>query len=183
MKTREKYEVLVVDLDDSLIAGDVSRDQILWYLKRHPLRIIPTLLALVTSRAALKDRIAQEHPVIPDQLHYRQSVIDLIKRDRALGIKTALVSATNDRLIQAISTFVGLFDVAIGSSAHELVKGSGKLDRIRREFDHRPFAYVGDTDIDLLVWRGATKAYVVNPDESLEKRVLALGVTYEILHD
>ena len=75
--------VLVVDLDDTLVATDLLCEKILALLKQDPVRCMLVPFWLARGKAHLKQRLAENVEVDPACLPYREPVLDLIRRERS----------------------------------------------------------------------------------------------------
>ncbi|MFC3057465.1 UbiA family prenyltransferase [Paenirhodobacter populi] len=160
---------LVVDLDGTLIRTDMLFETF-WLRSSQdwttPFRLLPDLLK---GRAALKDRLAGQVEVDPAALPYNPEVIELLERWRAAGGRTALVTASSQRIADRIAAHLGLFDEVHGSSAVENLKGPRKAAFLDRHFGQGGYAYVGDSRADLGVWPSATAIYTVDSRPSVRR--------------
>lgn len=164
------HGVLVVDLDGTLLRSDMlfesfwsafARD---W---RSPLR---ALVALSGGRAALKRHLAGASAIEPARLPYDPQVIAFIEDWRRSGGRTALVTASDQRLAEAVAAHLGLFDEIHGSDGSLNLKGDRKGRFLEERFGANGFAYMGDSAADLQVWRRAAQAITVNAPASLCRR-------------
>lgn len=167
---------LCVDLDGTLIAGDLLWESFFRLLRQRPLDMPRLPLWLCSGRAALKHRIAERVRVDPAGLAFRPEVLAFLEREKARGRRILLVTASNETLARAVADHVGLFDEVIASDARTNLKGAVKRDALLAKFPGG-FDYIGDSPADLAVWPAAGKAYVVAPHPRLAARAQALCTT------
>ena len=167
--------ILVVDLDDSLVRTDMLVESLCSALATRWERIFGAGFALLRGRAALKAALAEENTVNIRRLPYDAAVLDRVKTARAAGIKTALVTATNQNLAEAIADHLGLFDEVHGSSATLNLKGARKAAFLVERYGRGGFDYIGDSAADLAVWAEARGRITVNIGAGLKSKVDAMG--------
>jgi 4-hydroxybenzoate polyprenyltransferase/phosphoserine phosphatase len=157
----EHIEALFVDLDGSLIPTDLLHEAFLDLLMTRPLSAVATLDALRHGRLAFKRALGQRYSMNPALLHYRSSVIEIIRRFQEKKIPVILLSASLDSWVKRIARHLGIFDAALGSDQENL-KGSAKLQVIHK-LGYRHFGYIGDHEADHPVWKECKLAIAVNP--------------------
>jgi len=153
--------VLCVDLDGTLIRGNVLLECVFVLLKTRPVALFQLPFWLLSGRASFKRRVAAGIHFNPSRLAYRQPVLDLLHQEKANGRRIALVTAADRKLGEAISSYLGLFDEVYASDGKVNLKGAHKAEFLTRHFAQTGFEYVGDSSADLEVWRNASGAYVV----------------------
>ena len=172
---------LVVDVDDSLVRGDLLWEQIASLLLRRPM-LAPLLpLWLLGGRAAFKARLARAVPLDVESLPLRPSVLDLITSARRDGRRVVLATASHELVARELGRRVGTDDVLATTDELNL-KGDVKAAAIRARVGG-PFDYVGDSAADLATWRDAARCFVVNPGPRLLARVRGIDPTAEALRD
>src|SRR5205807_5995533 len=161
---RELSPVLCVDLDGTLIRGNVLWECVLVLLKTHPAMLLWLPLWLLKGRAYLKRQIAARIHLNPARLPYRQQVLDLLREEKSNGRNIALVTAADRQVAEAVSSYIGLFDEVHASDGQLNLKGSNKAAFLARHFSETGFEYIGDSAADVEVWRRARGAYVVGTE-------------------
>ena len=176
---REARPVLCVDLDGTLIRGNLLWECVLVLFKTHPFTLLRIPFWLVWGRAYLKRQLAARAHLDPSQLPYRQQVLDLLRREKAAGRSLALVTAADRELAESIAHYLGVFDEVHGSDGRVNLKGTNKAELLSQRFYETGFEYVGDSAADVEVWRCASAAYVVGTESRAEQAaaVTALKVT------
>ncbi|MGA2456390.1 MAG: UbiA family prenyltransferase [Terriglobales bacterium] len=161
--------VLCVDLDGTLIRGNVLWECILVLLKTSPIALLLLPFWLLSGRASLKRKLAARIHLNPACLPYRQQVLDFLQHEKANGRRIALTTAADRELAEAISRYLGLFDEVHASDGHLNLKGANKAAFLAERFAQTGFDYVGDSAADVEVWRNARAAYVVGTEARAEQ--------------
>ena len=76
-------------------------------------------------------------------LPYDDAVIDYIKAWRDSGGRTALVTASDNKIAQEIGTHLKLFDEVHGSDGTENLKGARKARFLVEVYGDKQFSYMG----------------------------------------
>jgi 4-hydroxybenzoate polyprenyltransferase/phosphoserine phosphatase len=156
--------VLCVDLDGTLIRGNVLWECVLVLLKTRPITLLLLPFWLLAGRASLKHHVAARTHLNPARLPYRQQVLELIQQEKEIGRRIALVTAADRELAEAIAGYLGLFDEVHASDGKLNLKGANKAAFLAQHFAQTGFEYVGDSAADVEVWRNARAAYVVGTE-------------------
>jgi 4-hydroxybenzoate polyprenyltransferase/phosphoserine phosphatase len=161
--------VLCVDLDGTLIRGNVLWECVLVLLKTRPITLLLLPFWLLAGRASFKQKLAARIHLNPACLPYRQQVLNLIRQEKATGRRIALVTAADRELAETISSYLGLFDEVHASDGELNLKGANKAVFLAQHFVQTGFEYVGDSAADVEVWRNARAAYVVGTQARAEQ--------------
>ncbi|MGB0107312.1 MAG: UbiA family prenyltransferase [Terriglobales bacterium] len=156
--------VLCVDLDGTLIRGNVLWECILVLLKASPIALLLLPFWLLSGRASLKRKLAARVDLNPACLPYRQQVLDFLQQEKANGRRIALTTAADREIAETISSYLGLFDEVHASDGHLNLKAANKAAFLAEHFAQTGFDYVGDSAADVEVWRKARSAYVVGTE-------------------
>jgi 4-hydroxybenzoate polyprenyltransferase/phosphoserine phosphatase len=161
--------VLCVDLDGTLIRGNVLWECVLVLLKTRPITLLLLPFWLLSGRASLKHKLASSIHLDPARLPYRQQVLHLLQQEKAAGRRIALVTAADRELAENISSYLGFFDEVHASDGQLNLKGANKAAFLAQHFSGTGFEYVGDSAADVEVWRNASAAYVVGTEARAEQ--------------
>ncbi|MGO9367107.1 MAG: haloacid dehalogenase-like hydrolase, partial [Terriglobales bacterium] len=115
--------VLCVDLDGTLIRGNLLWECVLTLLKSRPITLLLLPVWLLSGRAALKRQLAARVRLDPARLPYRRQVLDLLKQEKASGRRIALTTAADRDLAEMIASYLGLFDEVHASDGQLNLKG------------------------------------------------------------
>jgi phosphoserine phosphatase len=165
---------LVLDLDGTLIAGDLLYKSLFSVLRRNPLIVFSCAAWLLKGRAALKRRLALRNRIDWDRLELHQDVVVLAKREKAAGRSILLATAADAVLAGQLASRLGFIDQLYASDGELNLKGKTKADMLVRMFP-AGFIYAGDSKADLAVWPHASGVILVNASKSVREAATALG--------
>lgn len=165
---------LVLDLDGTLIAGDLLYKSLVSVLRRNPFVMFRCGAWLLGGRAALKRQLALRARIDWDRLRLHQDVVALAIREKAAGRSVVLATAADAVLAGQLASRLGFVDQVFASDGRRNLKGSAKAEMLRRMFP-AGFIYAGDSAADLWVWRGARGVVLVNARSSVAEAARGLG--------
>jgi len=164
-------EVIVTDLDRTLLSTDCLWEALFCFLSSKPLQFWRLSLWLIKGRAYLKSQLA---PYLTDDavssFPLNEDVVSYLKEAQNKGASLVLATATDERVAQKIAAAEpgGLkFSAVYGSNENLNLKGKAKADLLVENYGERGFAYVGDSKSDLEIWKHANSALVVSSGDSL----------------
>ncbi|MBM2816666.1 MAG: UbiA prenyltransferase [Ignavibacteria bacterium] len=166
---------LCVDLDGTLIATDTLYESALLLLKKSPLTALQLPFWLLGGKAKLKAHISNRVELNPATLPYKQKVLDYLANEKQSGRKLALVTASNQKIANAIAEHVGLFDEIISSTDSRNIFGKEKLNTLIETYGERGFDYVGDSSADLPAFSAARNAILVDAKASVKRKAKSNG--------
>jgi hypothetical protein len=171
---------LVVDLDGTLIAGDMFYKSFFAALGRNPFIVLPCIGWFWRGRAALKRELALRCRIDFDRLKLHQDVLALLLREKAAGRSVVLATAADALLAEPIAARLRIFDRVIASDGSSNLKGPAKAEALTQLFPGG-FIYAGDSKADLPVWQRARAIVVVNARKSVATAARAPGrSTFEL---
>lgn len=165
--------VVCVDLDGSMLAGDLLWESFLGLARTRPWELLRVPGWLAQGVANLKRRLAERGAVDVASLPYREDVLAYLRQRREQGCRLVLTTAADEQLARRVAEHVGLFDEVIASDGATNLKGPKKLAQIEARLGPERFDYVGNGPEDLPLWEAAGRAIVVHPSASLCRRVRA----------
>lgn len=163
--------VLVVDLDGTLVRTDMLYESFWSAFGRDWRAPHATIRALFDGKAALKRRLAELGAPEVETLPYNPAVLDYVRNWRAAGGRTALVTAADQQIAEAIARHLGLFDEVHGTQDGLNLRGEAKAAFLAQRFGEGAFAYIGNEAADLPVWARAGRAVVVDAPGGVIERV------------
>lgn len=166
--------VLVVDLDDTLLRTDTLFEQAARLAFQSPLKLVGALAALTHGIVALKSYLAGAVTLDPALLPLNEGVRTLILDKKAVGWKIVLCTAADYSIARSVADHLGLFDDVIATDGTTNLKAGAKAARLVQEFPDG-FVYAGDSAADLAVWREASGMVLVGTSPSLMQQAKALG--------
>ncbi len=161
---------LCVDLDGTLIQTDLLWESLARYVRRNPFRLFPVLWWWWHGRAFLKKKLAARVTIDPADLPYNAPFLAFLREQKRSGRKLVLATASDRELALPVANHVGLFDEVLGSDGRQNLRGANKVKVLIEKFGERGFDYAGNATPDLLVWRGAREAIVVNASQALVRQ-------------
>jgi phosphoserine phosphatase len=165
---------LVLDLDGTLIKGDLLYESFCSILPRNPLIALSCAAWLLRGRAALKRQLALRHRIDWSRIAFNDDVVALAERETAAGRRVVLATAADAVLAGQLAALLPCIDQVFASDGEHNLKGSNKADLLRRTFP-QGFIYAGDSKSDLAVWAHATGVVTVDASEAVCKASRALG--------
>ena len=158
---KQPLPVLCVDLDGTLIRGNLLWECILLLIRTRASTLLLLPFWLLRGRAFLKHKVAGRIHLDPARLPYCPQLLDFLRQEKLTGRRIALVTAADQDLAESISDHLGFFDEVHASDGRRNLKGTTKAAFLAEHFALQGFDYVGDSAADLHVWRLARAAYVV----------------------
>ena len=174
-------EILVVDLDGTLLRSDMLHESFWSAFGRDWRSPFLAAAALSRGRAALKSQLATASAVDANTLPYDAKVMAFVEAWRQSGGRTALVTASDQRFAKSIAEHLGIFDEVHGTTGKLNLKGEQKGQFLEERFGLKGFAYMGDANADLPVWKRANKAITVNAPAALRREAERVCDTVEHL--
>ncbi|HIC0562652.1 TPA: UbiA family prenyltransferase [Escherichia coli] len=161
---------LVVDLDGTLSKTDTLHEGIISVLFKNPIKIIGMCLALFRGKSYFKEYITQTVTQNADAFCYRYNLIDFLKSEKRKGRKIHLVTASNQKIADAIGEHLGIFDSVKGSDKNLNLKGLNKGAFLEEAFPDG-FIYAGDHKADIPIWNAAKGAILVGKGETYKNSI------------
>ena len=103
-------------------------------------------------------------------LPYNSDVIDYINEHRSNGGKVVLVTSSTQKVADAVSNHLNLFDEVYGSTSEINLKGLAKANLQKKIFGNKNFDYIGNSLSDLQTWEISNKAITFNADKNLKRK-------------
>ncbi len=175
-------DVLVVDLDGTLLQGDMLFETFWSAFGRNWRSPLLSLIAVKKGKASLKRYLAEASSVDVLTLPYDPDVLAYIERWRQDGGRAVLVTATDQKLADQIARHLGIFDEVHGSNGQDNLKSGAKAAFLERQYGAGAFTYAGDATADIAVWAGAAKAVTVNASAALRREAERVCANVEHLH-
>lgn len=173
---------LVVDLDGTLIKTDLLFESANQFISRNPFSILSLLAWLANGRAYLKGRLARSYLFDPSSLPYNQNLIAWLFQEHKKGRELVLATGSHMLLASKVASHLGFFDDVWATEGEVNLKSIEKLDLLVGKYGVRGFDYVGNDYSDLLIWKVANKAYVVNSGPIFVMRLLRLDSMHNLAH-
>ncbi|MCC8984848.1 haloacid dehalogenase-like hydrolase [Bradyrhizobium acaciae] len=170
---------LVLDLDGTLIKGDLLYLSLFSILRRNPLIVAACAAWLTHGRAALKRQLALRQRIDWSRIDLHQDVVALAEREKAAGRRVVLATAADALLANQLASRLPWIDQVLASDGEHNLKGANKADLLLKTFP-AGFIYAGDSASDLAVWAHAAGIITVNARQAV--RATAARLNRPTLH-
>lgn len=162
---------LVVDVDGTLVRGDLLHEAALQFVARHPLQVWRLAMWLARGKATLKDQLAARIDPGTDSIPLREETLATIDAARSEGRPVYLASASHRRWVEPIADRVGGIADVLATDDRVNLAGAAKAAALVDRFGEGGFDYIGDHRVDMPVWAAARGRLVVAHDRGLEAQV------------
>jgi phosphoserine phosphatase len=168
----EKHLPLCIDLDGTLIRGDVTIDAIKKYYAAGGFRnLLRMSLWLLRGRAHLKRMLARNVQLDADTLDYNKNLLDFIAQKKSAGHGIFLATACDEIYANEIADFLGIFDGVFASNGIVNLRAKAKAKTLCMIFGEKNFIYAGNSADDVHVWEKSAVCIMVNPTKSALKKM------------
>jgi len=174
---------LFVDLDGTLIKGDLLVESFFVLARMSPLHALMAPIWLLRGKAYLKQRIAERVDLDPAELPYSQGFVEFLREQATRNRRLFLATASDISLARVVAAHLGFFSGVVASDGQWNMKGSRKLEAIAAAAEGGPFDYAGNGCVDLAVWSSARKAILVNPDRGVERAAAKITEVDRVFED
>ena len=155
---------LVVDVDGTLLAGDLLVEGLLRLLRQAPLRTLFLPFwrcGSPSGRAALKRRVARAVPLPPEDLALNADVQELVTTATRSGRPVWLASGADESAVRPLAEHLRATGWLASDGVTNLV-GDAKARALVERFGAAGFDYAGNERRDLPVWQAGRLAIGVN---------------------
>lgn len=173
--------ILAVDLDGTLIKTDILHETFWSAFSKNWKTTYKVIPALFKGKANLKNYLNNFSEINIRTLPFNKSVIEYVKKFKERGGRTALVTASNINIAKNIADHLGIFDEVYGSSSTSNLSGRKKLELLTSKYGKKKFSYMGNSSVDLIIWKYAFKAISVNASSVLKKACNSINPNTEHL--
>lgn len=168
--TASAAEIIVTDLDQTLVKTDLTIESILKFVSRNPINIFVLIGWMIKGRSVMKAKLAEVAMPNIDMVPLNQEVVDYLQTKKASGATLVLASASNLSVVEKVAQRLGIFDHVFGSQPGNNLKGSDKADALIERFGEGAFVYLGDSPADLSIWKSAQRAVTVGAGKALRRK-------------
>jgi len=170
IRRANRKDVIVTDLDGTLIKSDILYESIISYLKINFFFIIKILMWALKGKALLKRKLANEVFLDVEKIPYNECVLDYLKKEKEKGRYLVIASASNSVFVNSIADHLGIFDEALSSGKRNL-SGKNKADLLVDRFGSAGYEYIGNSNDDVPVWDKAGAATIVSRSYNFSKKI------------
>ena len=159
-----QFPPLAVDLDGTLVNTDLFFESAIWYIRKNPLRFFQMCWwFVVKGRAELKLQI-ENRVILPiSDLPFNHNIIDWLRDEKEKGRELVLVTGASQKYAEQVAEYLSLFSQVFGVCRERpRLTGGNKRRFLVKRYGEKNFDYIGNSIIDLVVWRTARKCIVAN---------------------
>lgn len=156
---------LCVDLDGTLIRGDLLWDSLLRFIRKHPLEFWRLPIWLASGRASLKAALARRAPSATLTPPIHRELVDYLRQESGRGRRLFLVTASHREAIGSIRDLLP-FEEILATEGETNLKGRTKAEALVSRFGEKGFDYAGNSTTDEAVWERARRAIVVHRSQA-----------------
>ncbi|MEP3046784.1 MAG: UbiA family prenyltransferase [Roseibium sp.] len=160
---------IYVDLDGTLLSGDLLWESLFQAMRRHPGIMLAFLGWIFRGVAYTKARLAEVAEIDVKVLPYREELVEQLRELKAQGRRIVLATGSNQKLANGIAAHLGIFDAVLASDEEINLTAGRKLARIQAEGGSEGFEYYGNSRQDVCLFEAAEEATVVAPDRAADR--------------
>ena len=161
---------LVVDLDGTLILTDMLHELVICLLRDSPHLLFALPFWLFLGKAVLKQKLTRYAVVDIPSLPFNHELIEWLKSQKTLGRYLVLCTATDLSIAKGIAEHLNLFEDVLASDGHTNMAGVNKAYVLSKKYGESGFDYIGNSVVDLAVWKKSKHGVVVNASKNLVRR-------------
>ncbi len=171
MKNDQKNIPLCVDCDNSLIATDLLYEACFLLIKQNFVKLFLIPIWLLKGKAYLKAQLAENVVFNFGSLPYRPEVLKIINDAKKEQRAIVLATASPKKWADGVAAHLNCFTQVISTEGGINLSAKNKADKLVYLFGNLGYEYIGDSSDDIIVWKHALKATVVNKKNILLKKV------------
>jgi 4-hydroxybenzoate polyprenyltransferase len=172
--------VVCVDLDGTLVAGDLLWESFVELVRRQPLRALMALAGLWRGKACFKREIAAQVRIDPRTLPYRAEVLSALEESHRAGASLVLATASDETHARAVAAHLGIFADVLASDGRTNLSGRQKAAALVDRYGAGEFHYFGNDWADVPVWRVAAEGTAVAASPAVVRRARGTRAIREI---
>lgn len=170
---------LVIDLDGTLLLGDLLFEVAAQYIRSNPFNIFLLFWWLLGGVAHLKFQLAARVVPVVDHAPCNIALVDHARAAKSQGRRVFLATASPDIWAHIVAARFPFIDEVLASCSKVNLKGRRKADLLEQRFG-RDFVYAGNAKCDLYIWSRSRRAIFAGQDTALKNRFHSLkGIDVE----
>lgn len=157
---------LCVDLDGTLVNTDIFLENLLLVIKKEPKTVFLIPFWILRGKSYLKYKVMEKASINYKTLPYNKKLIYFLKKRAAKGQKLMLVTGSTQEVAKNVADHVGIFSEYHSSHKNVNLTGKTKAFFLNKYLGKGNYDYVGNSSVDLEIWKYSRTAYVVNANKS-----------------
>jgi len=166
---------LVVDLDGSLLKTDLLVETASQFIIRNPSQIPRMLSWLAQGKCTLKAKLAERANIDVTCLPYNEALLRWLREQKKFGRTLVLATASHRLLASRVAEHLQIFDQVLATDEDINLAGEHKREVLEHLFGRGKFDYVGNSGVDLSIWKSAQAAHIVSRSRRLISRAQRAG--------
>ena len=160
---KNKYKILAVDLDHTLIDTDMIWEGLKYILIRG-IYNLPKLILLLTfkGKTYAKKFLFDKTNIDIKTLPFNKGVINFINQHKSDYNHIILISGSYHMYVEKIAEHLDIFDSSVGTTLGTNMISENKILFLNQKFKNFVFDYIGDNKKDIPIWEESNIAYVVD---------------------
>jgi 4-hydroxybenzoate polyprenyltransferase len=149
---------LCVDLDGTILRGDMFWEQVFLLVRRNPLFVFRLMAWSLRGKSFVKERLA-DLPLPPwSAFNVDLDLVTWLRAQRSGGRSIHLVTGAHHAAAQLAADHLACFDAVHSTTAAQNLTSSRKAALLRDLHGAGGFDYAGNSSADLAVWQEAATA-------------------------
>jgi len=174
---------ICVDLDGTLVRGDLLVESIVQLLKINVLYLLLLPFWLLRGKAFLKQEVSRRVDLDVSLLPYNQALLSFLQNEYRSGRTIILATAADQRIANKVAEHLGIFEEVLASDGQVNLSGRAKRELLIAKFGEGGFDYAADNRVDLSVWAAARRAITVNATSRVERQARRSSEVALVLSD
>jgi len=175
-------ERIAVDLDGTLIRGDLLWESAVRHALHTPLGAARIMLWALRGPVELKSKLAERVDLNPALLPYKTEVLDALAERRNSGAELVLATAAARRYGDSVADHLSMFDAVIATDPQGPNRRSAqKAEAISAHFAGNAWTYAGDSAKDIAVWSSAERAIAVDTPPRVDRWLKSSGIAIDTI--
>jgi 4-hydroxybenzoate polyprenyltransferase len=163
---------LVIDLDGTLLLGDLLFEAAATYVRQNPLHLFLLFWWGCQGLAHLKSELSLRVVPAIDHAPFNAALVEYAQSEKLAGRRVVLATASPATWGHAVATRFTFIDDVFGSCSQVNLKGRRKADMLEQRFGC-DYVYAGDAKCDVEIWNRSNGAIYAGRNAALEKRIIA----------
>lgn len=170
----EPAQPLVLDLDGTLLYGDLLFESAAVFIRQNPLHLFLLAWWLLHGIAALKAQLAARINPAVDVAPFNEQLMLFARAAHQAGRPVVLATASHRALADAVAKRFPFVTDVLASTDSLNLKGHRKADALAIRYP-QGYLYAGDAIPDLAIWKRCQGAIYAGRRGSVERRLAAVA--------
>jgi len=178
----DSLELFFVDLDGTLINTDLGFYSLRKYILPRFWRCAFILFWWGRGRNTyVKRELAKRVEILISEIPWIEKNVEYMRGLKNKGKRLILATGSDIAYANMIAEHLKIFEGVIASDGVMNTIGYKKLNAMKKYAGDKPFAYVGNSTIDLRVWSGCQGAIVANAPVELVEEARKLTTVLDVI--